>query len=264
VNHQIDFYTPFHGCVVDYEDLAQSYLNETYPHANVFRTVCPSWDQTARVGPRAFIALNGTPANYEYWLKESIRRTSEEFPGQERFVFINAWNEWAEGCHLEPDRRWQHQFLEATLRVKTNLSEQLKFETRGLPKPVQPVLSVASKLNEVQQRLAAETQHLKAALEQLAEERERMTAVYRDIELKRQEAADLQSELDAARERIAALSGSVSSQQRQIDASREEVSAQKQKVYVLEEQLAGLKRELSAIYGSLAWKITRPLRGKRP
>ena len=35
VNKLIDFYTPFHGCVVEYEELAQSYLDETYAHPNV-------------------------------------------------------------------------------------------------------------------------------------------------------------------------------------------------------------------------------------
>jgi lipopolysaccharide biosynthesis protein len=79
------------------------------------------------------IVWNGTPANYEYWLSEAVRKTREEFPSHERLVFINAWNEWAEGCHLEPDLKYQRQFLEATLRVKSGQSTVTGFADTALP-----------------------------------------------------------------------------------------------------------------------------------
>jgi lipopolysaccharide biosynthesis protein len=48
--------------------------------------------------------------------------TKKQHGSEESFVFINAWNEWAEGCHLEPDRQYGRQFLEATLRAATSSS----------------------------------------------------------------------------------------------------------------------------------------------
>jgi len=133
VADQISFYEPFRGYVVKYQEIARAYLERKYLHSNVFRGVFPSWDNTPRTGNRGVVVLDGTPANYEYWLVESIRKTLEDFPGQERFVFINAWNEWAEGCHLEPDRKFQHQFLEATLRARNAQSRLQGFSEPTLP-----------------------------------------------------------------------------------------------------------------------------------
>jgi hypothetical protein len=117
------FFEPFRGYCGDYADVADMYLERRYDASSSgFRGVFPSWDNTARCGSGATMVLNGSPENYEFWLSEAIRKSAEDFPNQERFVFINAWNEWAEGCHLEPDRKFGHRFLEATQRAQIGSS----------------------------------------------------------------------------------------------------------------------------------------------
>lgn len=120
VNHLFDFSQPFNGNVMQYAEIAQSYLDRSYAAPSIYKTIFPSWDNTARTGNRALVVLNGVPDNYEYWLAATIDRFASH-SGEEKLVFINAWNEWAEGCHLEPDRRFGHAFLEATLSAKSGL-----------------------------------------------------------------------------------------------------------------------------------------------
>lgn len=78
-----------------------------------FPCVMPSWDNTARRGRRATIIQNDDADLYGSWLAHALRRAAERDP-EEQIVFINAWNEWGEGCHLEPDLRNGRRFLEAT------------------------------------------------------------------------------------------------------------------------------------------------------
>jgi lipopolysaccharide biosynthesis protein len=129
----VAFYKPFQGHTFLFHEIADAYLNKNYQSANVFRCVFPSWDNTARTENRALIVLNGTPKNYEYWLSEAIRRTTGDFPGEKRLVFINAWNEWAEGCHLEPDRKHALGFLEATRRAISGQSRLTSFLDVTMP-----------------------------------------------------------------------------------------------------------------------------------
>lgn len=79
-----------------------------------FRCVTPMWDNSARRSMNASIFVGSTPAIYKQWLSKIAARTRQRFAGDEQIVFINAWNEWAEGCHLEPDQKWGHAYLEAT------------------------------------------------------------------------------------------------------------------------------------------------------
>lgn len=82
---------------------------------NVFKGVFPSWDNTARKAYTGAGVYHGeTPELYKQWLSDCIKWTKENHAKDEQFVFINAWNEWAEGAHLEPDQRYGYAYLQAT------------------------------------------------------------------------------------------------------------------------------------------------------
>ena len=78
-----------------------------------FRSATPSWDNTARRTTGATIMRGSDPALYRRWLAALVDRAGRR-PEEDRLVFINAWNEWAEGNHLEPDQRHGRAYLEAT------------------------------------------------------------------------------------------------------------------------------------------------------
>jgi lipopolysaccharide biosynthesis protein len=86
------------------------------PDYKNFKCIMPSWDNSARRKNNAFIISDSTPSKYGEWL-EDICQKSTTYSAEENFVFINAWNEWAEGNHLEPDQKWGRQYLEKTKEI---------------------------------------------------------------------------------------------------------------------------------------------------
>lgn len=81
----------------------------------LFKTVFPSWDNTARKARSGASVFLLEPDLYKIWLKNIIKWTKiNHYNEQERFIFINAWNEWAEGAHLEHDQRYGYAYLQAT------------------------------------------------------------------------------------------------------------------------------------------------------
>ncbi len=75
------------------------------------------WDNTPRLPANGHVFVNAHPANYQRWLTAVVAQTVQRNLPGERLVFINAWNEWAEGSHLEPDEAYGHAYLEATRRA---------------------------------------------------------------------------------------------------------------------------------------------------
>ena len=102
--------------VSHYDAMVHAMLNRPSSEGTRFRCVTPSWDNSAR-RKDALIFHGSTPAKYEAWLRKVIEMTLQEHTGDKRLVFVNAWNEWAEGNHLEPDLKWGSAYLEATRRA---------------------------------------------------------------------------------------------------------------------------------------------------
>jgi lipopolysaccharide biosynthesis protein len=109
-----------------YESALEAVLAKPPVAYKRFRCATPGWDNSPRraaydvAGPLfkgAHVLHESTPAGYERWLRHAARETRERRQGDEQILFVNAWNEWAEGNHLEPDLRWGHAYLEATARV---------------------------------------------------------------------------------------------------------------------------------------------------
>lgn len=100
---------------LDYNEYVDFVLqNHQYPtRYKRYPGVTPMWDNTARRGRNALLFKNANPEKYGEWLafhKNNFRPYSAE----ENFLFINAWNEWAEGNHLEPCQKWGTTYLKIT------------------------------------------------------------------------------------------------------------------------------------------------------
>jgi len=102
--------------IYEYADFYKKWKESPPSPDRHFECVTPMWDNSARRARGAHILNNSTPELYERWLREAVARSAVDSGGHKN-VFINAWNEWAEGCHLEPCQKWGLQYLEATKRV---------------------------------------------------------------------------------------------------------------------------------------------------
>jgi lipopolysaccharide biosynthesis protein len=104
----------FAAHVYDYGATVDAVLDQlALTQAFRYRGVMMGWDNTARRGNKSFAFHGATPANFRRWLRAAMRSARSEARGPETAVFINAWNEWAEGTYLEPDRDFGTGWLEA-------------------------------------------------------------------------------------------------------------------------------------------------------
>ena len=110
----------YEGHILDYEYLVAQATAKKRPDYVLFRTVAPGWDNEARIPGRGQSYVGSSPLSYFRWLDFAVKATDREHTdNDQKFVFINAWNEWAEGAYLEPDRRYGYAYLDATRKALT-------------------------------------------------------------------------------------------------------------------------------------------------
>jgi hypothetical protein len=146
----------FTGSVFDYRDFVTHTLARPAPAHRLLRGVMMGWDNTPRRGPAAYLFHGATPREYEAWLRGAVAWTAAHNPRDEQIVFLNAWNEWAEGTHLEPDEHHGRAWLEATQRALSRAEAwrgALDALTSGEPIPPELLRAHADDLRHALERL---------------------------------------------------------------------------------------------------------------
>ena len=117
INEQMAIINPtYSGNIYDYREMARAYAAMQVDDYVLFRCVMPGWDNEARRPGKGSTYAYASPEAYADVLDQACMAAARNTP-QQRLVFVNAWNEWAEGAHLEPDRRYGYAYLHTTANV---------------------------------------------------------------------------------------------------------------------------------------------------
>ncbi len=101
------------GYRYDYPETVLAFLRRPGVAYTRYPAVFPSWDNTPRQPMRGTSFDDASPEAFRVYVEEKLDEIRAMLMGDERMLFINAWNEWAEGAHLEPDSGYGHRWLEA-------------------------------------------------------------------------------------------------------------------------------------------------------
>lgn len=106
------------GQVLDWRAMAAQFQRRaSEPSYRLYRGVNPGWDNEARRPGRGRSFVYDSPRAYCDWLRHLLGQPTDQPQPASPLVFINAWNEWAEGAVLEPSAALGHAYLQATRRA---------------------------------------------------------------------------------------------------------------------------------------------------
>ena len=107
---------------IDYDEAWSEMLKSQATSENMLYSALVGYDDTPRRGKEGTIIENATPEKFQQYLTELI---AKNMANNNELIFINAWNEWGEGMHLEPDEKYGYGYLEAVKYAKEHYTEYL-------------------------------------------------------------------------------------------------------------------------------------------
>lgn len=108
--------------VHDYDIVWQRIINRS-PDEKMAPGAFPAWDNTPRRGKDADVYYKSTPEKFKKYFREREKNAEQRY--EIPFLFINAWNEWAEGAHLEGDSINGMAYLEAIKRKNNSIKNKM-------------------------------------------------------------------------------------------------------------------------------------------
>ncbi len=149
----------FQGSVVDFAKFVnqKKYLYVKYKSKVFYRSAMAGWDNTAR---KAFqnackVHYGATPELFKQWLIDIIAESKRVHDKENDICFVNSWNEWAEGSHLEPCLRYGYGYLQAVKEaieinrpIRTDLIERRVLK-QGKDRQIQIVVNCIESLGDV-------------------------------------------------------------------------------------------------------------------
>lgn len=110
--------TPQKPLIIDYDELWEKILSMGPIRPNSIPGALVRMDTTPRIQNRGFVTQGMTVEKFKKYLKRQIVNARDNYRSDMMFMF--AWNEWAEGGYLEPDKRDGYKVLNA---IKEALEE---------------------------------------------------------------------------------------------------------------------------------------------
>lgn len=96
--------------VRDYDEDWEAIVNYRVNDPRLIAGAFTDWDNTAR-NKRGLLYKGADPNKFKDYMGRLVSKVRKEYSSP--YIFINAWNEWAEGAYLEPDEKYRYAYLEA-------------------------------------------------------------------------------------------------------------------------------------------------------